>query len=119
MAKKAIGPSFSYELAAAGLLGLPFTRSPDGVIAYGEVMTDAQQAAVEAVYAAHDPTKMDVGTIKAQLAELDGKSIRALHEAVLALAASGTALPASTVDRLQELEKQKETLRAQLATQNQ
>ena len=52
--------------------------------------------------------------IKAQLAELDGKSVRALHEAVLALAASGTALPADTVKRLTDLEGQKEALRAKL-----
>ncbi len=53
-------------------------------------------------------------TIKAQLAELDGKSVRALHEAVLALAASGAALPADTTKRLQDLETQKQALRAKL-----
>ncbi|WP_137008196.1 phage tail protein [Aquitalea aquatilis] len=52
--------------------------------------------------------------IKAQLAELDGKSVRALHEAVLALAASGAALPADTTKRLQDLETQKQALRAKL-----
>ena len=52
--------------------------------------------------------------IKAALAELDGKSIRTLHEAVLLLAASGTALPAETTKRLQDLETQKQELRSRL-----
>jgi hypothetical protein len=52
--------------------------------------------------------------IKAQLADLDSKSIRTLHEAVLALAASGTALPVDTTKRLQDLETQKQVLRAQI-----
>jgi hypothetical protein len=57
------------------------------------------------------PSQMNAA-IKAQLAELDGKSVRALHEAVLALAASGTALPADTVKRLQDIQDQKAALRA-------
>lgn len=114
MTQNAIGPSFSDELAAAGLLGLPFTWSPEGVIEFGEGVTDAQKADVEAIYATHDPTKPDSVAIKAQIVELEGKSARALREAVLAMTASGTVLPTETVKRLQEIETQIEELRAKL-----
>lgn len=53
-------------------------------------------------------------TIKAQLADLDAKSVRALHEAVLAMAASGVSLPDDTISRLQTIETEKQSLRAQL-----
>ncbi|MTD32425.1 hypothetical protein [Paludibacterium denitrificans] len=52
--------------------------------------------------------------IKQQLSELDGKSVRSLHEAMLALAESGTALPSDITKRLQDLEAQKQALREQL-----
>src|SRR6185437_1503475 len=55
MAQKAIGPTFPAELAAAGLIGLPFSWDPAGDIIFGAAMTTAQIAAVEAVYAAHNP----------------------------------------------------------------
>ena len=51
-----IGPSFSKELLAAGVAGLPFTWKEDGVIFYGETVTEAQKSQVEAVLAAHDPS---------------------------------------------------------------
>ena len=53
---KAIGPSFSGELKAAGLYGLPFSWGSDGVIQFDPRITQAQLDAVLAVYAAHDPT---------------------------------------------------------------
>jgi hypothetical protein len=56
---KAIGPNFVNELKAAGVLGLPFAWGEDGAIQYGAAITPVQQAAIEAVYAAHDPTKPD------------------------------------------------------------
>jgi hypothetical protein len=52
---KAIGPSFSDELKAAGLLGLPFTWGADGVIQFNAAMTQAQIDAVNACHAAHNP----------------------------------------------------------------
>lgn len=52
--------------------------------------------------------------IKTQLAELDARSVRALHEAVLAMAAAGVSLPADTLSRLQTIEADKQALRAQL-----
>ena len=54
---KAIGPSFPDELKVAGLLGLPFAWGSDGEIHFDLRMTQAQRDAVQAVYAAHDPTK--------------------------------------------------------------
>lgn len=114
MAKKAIGPSFSYELAAAGLLGLPFTWTSDGNISFEEGVTPQQKAAIVVVYDAHNPARPDPAGVKAELAELDAKSIRALHEAMLELIANGLALPPTTVQRLKELEDQKAALRSQL-----
>jgi hypothetical protein len=52
---KPIGPSFSAELKAAGLLNLAFSWGEDGAISFGEEMTPQQIAGVQAVYAAHDP----------------------------------------------------------------
>lgn len=54
-----IGFNFANEIARAGLSGLPFTWGADGSINYGPAITPAQQAAIAAVYAAHDPTKPD------------------------------------------------------------
>lgn len=60
------GPSFPSELEAAGLFGLPFSWSEngvnfgdtvhlDGTLTVNEALTPEQRAAVEAVVAAHDP----------------------------------------------------------------
>lgn len=54
---KAIGPAFYDELAAAGLVGLPFSWGTDGIIQFDPRMTPGQVVAVQAVYATHDPTK--------------------------------------------------------------
>lgn len=50
-----IGPSFASELEAAGLLGLPFAWSPEGVT-YDDRLSAEQRAAIEAVVAAHNPS---------------------------------------------------------------
>lgn len=55
---KAIGPSFSDELKAAGLSGLPFSWGSDGAIQFDPRMTQAQKDAVLAVYAAHNPASV-------------------------------------------------------------
>ncbi len=52
---KAIGPTFPHELKAANLLGLPFSWAEGGHLRFDESMTPEQVAAVQAVYAAHDP----------------------------------------------------------------
>ena len=55
---KPIGPTFVAELAAAGLLGLNFSWSSDGTFTFDPSMTQQQIAAVQAVYAAHDPMRL-------------------------------------------------------------
>lgn len=57
MSEKPIGPIFSQELAAAGLLGLPFAWVADGSFTFSDAMTREQIDDVLAVYEAHDPTK--------------------------------------------------------------
>ena len=69
---KAIGPSFYDELVAADVAGLPFSWSGDGEICFDPSMTAAQISAVEAVYAAHDPTTLSMEQKVAQQASLMG-----------------------------------------------
>ncbi len=53
---KAIGPSFGAELLTAGIPnGLPFSWSDDGTLSFSEGMAPEYIAAIQAVYAAHDP----------------------------------------------------------------
>jgi hypothetical protein len=52
-----LGPTFGAEVVAAGLGGLAFTWGTDGVVSGRESLTPAQNAALDAVIAAHDPTK--------------------------------------------------------------
>lgn len=68
---KRIGPAFAAEIEAAGLSGLPFGWTPDGQITYGAAMTPEQIAAVEAVYAAHDPDRQPPPTTADVDAERD------------------------------------------------
>lgn len=49
-----IGPSFTAEITAAGLLGLPFSWDAHGAIEFGPTMTQEQRDAVLAVLAAHN-----------------------------------------------------------------
>ena len=53
---KAISDTFGKELQAVGLAGLPFSWGADGTFQFDERMTQEQIDAVNAVYAAHDPT---------------------------------------------------------------
>ncbi|MEN5162574.1 hypothetical protein [Achromobacter kerstersii] len=55
MDQKAIGPSFPKELLDAGLTGKPFSWSEAGEFIFNASMTEDDQNAVLAVYAAHDP----------------------------------------------------------------
>jgi len=57
-----IGPSISDELKAAGVAGLPFSwRDSDGALRTDDPnLTVAQRTAIQAVFAAHDPTKKSV-----------------------------------------------------------
>ncbi|OZI23625.1 hypothetical protein CAL26_09290 [Bordetella genomosp. 9] len=58
--QKRIGPTFGFELEAAGLLGLPFLWMSDGTITFVGDLSAAQRDAVVAVYASHDPAKVFV-----------------------------------------------------------
>lgn len=55
--QKPIGPSFVSELEAAGVADRPFGWSVTGDLCFMPDMDPKDIAAVEAVYAAHDPTK--------------------------------------------------------------
>lgn len=60
MAQKAIGPSFAAELAAlSGVIGAHFTWRADGTLEFFPDTPPAVVTAVQAAYAAHDPTKQD------------------------------------------------------------
>jgi len=50
-----IGPSFSHELAHAGLSGAAFSWSPDGTINYNDSVPKETRDAVQAIVDAHDP----------------------------------------------------------------
>lgn len=52
-----IGPTFAREIAAAGLAGLPFAWSADGVT-YGEDLEPPDRDRIEAVLAAHQATRV-------------------------------------------------------------
>lgn len=52
---KAIGPTFGAEIEAAGLAGLAFSWTADGLLTFGDAISAEQRAAIEAVYAAHNP----------------------------------------------------------------
>lgn len=53
-----LGPTFGYELEAAGLGGLGLTWTSDGTINGRENLTTEQNATLDTVIAAHDPTKL-------------------------------------------------------------
>jgi hypothetical protein len=55
-----LGPTFGDEVIAAGLGGLPFSWGPDGDIQGRERLTPEQNATLDEVVAAHDPTKTAV-----------------------------------------------------------
>lgn len=60
---KQLGPLFGAELAAAVPGGLPITWSPDGDFYGRDKLTAEQNATLDAVIAAHDPSKTVVPTI--------------------------------------------------------
>lgn len=84
---------------------------------YGGDMQPGDREATAGEIAAWEASRnatVNNAEIKAQLAELDSRSIRTLHEAILALAAAGAALPPDTLQRLQAIEDEKAALRAKL-----
>lgn len=92
MSQKAIGPSFSDELVAhGGLIGQHFAWHVDGTL---EFFSDTPQAVIDgvnAVYAAHDPTKSSWATYQANaqvaLTESDKTILRCYENAVVVPAA--------------------------------
>jgi hypothetical protein len=58
--QKRIGPTFGFELEAAGLLGLPFLWTADGEINFTDQVSQHERDAVMAVYGAHAPSKLFV-----------------------------------------------------------
>ena len=98
---KAIGKSFYAELLAANIpvSQLPFSWCDDGTLIYGDSVTDAQRAAIDAVYEAHDPTKPDPMAIcDAARAALDDSDVT-----VLRCFEAGVPLPAAWVDYRKQL----------------
>jgi hypothetical protein len=75
---KKIGLTFSKELEAAGLLGLPFSWGEDGNITFSEEITSNQRAAIISVYEAHNPTPAE--TPEEVIARLEGALDRHLDE---------------------------------------
>jgi hypothetical protein len=89
---KAIGPSFTAELRAAGLLGLPFTWGADGAINFHPDMTPQQISAVQAVYSEHDPEAAPpvevpkaVTMRQARLALLQAGMLQTVNQAVASM----------------------------------
>lgn len=71
MDQKEIGPSFVDELAThGGLLGQHFSWMGDGTIEFFEDTPAEVVTGVQAVYAAHDPSKLSVAEITTQKAAL-------------------------------------------------
>lgn len=61
-----IGPNFGNELVAAGLSNVHMSWSPDGALIFGSDATPQQEAAVQAVLAAHNPATPDQLALVAQ-----------------------------------------------------
>lgn len=83
---KLIGPAFSDELKASGLVGLPFSWGADGDIQFNERMTPAQIAAVKAMYAVHDPAKLAIIEINKREAAIDALLAKAALDPLAPLA---------------------------------
>lgn len=94
-----IGPSFAAELATAGVLGT-CNWTADGDIIMAPGATAEQTAAVQAVLAAHDPTKPDT---VAQIASLTAACTATITAALTSSAVSDW--PAYRQTCLAQLEK--------------
>lgn len=86
MAQKAIGPSFYDELVShGGLVGAHFTWSPDGTIEFFEDTPTDVIDGVNAVYAAHDPTRGSLSqntAVRGDLLAIAANAIAPLQDAV-------------------------------------
>lgn len=111
---KKIGPSFSSELKAAGLLGLPFGWGDDGALCFASEMTPSQIAAVESVYAAHDPdapapveVPKAVTMRQARLALLQAGRLTAVNDAVANMPGAAGAAARIEWEYSQEVQRDK------------
>lgn len=97
---KTLGPSFQSEYIAAGLLGAPLIVQSDGSVIYGPGVTDEQRATVEALIAAHDPTKPAPTPVPEVVTRYQARA--ALLEAGMLdqVNAYFTALPDTSMDKL-------------------
>lgn len=88
----------------------------DGVIYGGDCAQGDREATEEEIVAwkASTGAMENASQVKARLSELDVRSIRTLHEAMLALINAGAKLPDDIAQRLRAMEAQKEALRAKL-----
>lgn len=89
-----IGPTFGDEVLAAGLGGLPFSWGGDGKIEGRENLSPAQNAALDAVIAAHDSNLQRKNSIA--ISAFLGRWTLTEYKALLqgraaAIAAAGTA----------------------------
>jgi hypothetical protein len=78
------GPTFGSEVIAAGLGGLPICWGDDGQLT-SSGLTDAQQATLAAVAAAHDPTKKIVPQSISALQARRSLRAKGLYDSVVAL----------------------------------
>lgn len=66
---KAIGLTFADELVEAGLGGLPISWGPAGDF-LADALTTGQRVTLAAVYAAHDPERVPLATLKAEAGQI-------------------------------------------------
>lgn len=93
-----IGLSFASEVEAAGLMGAPFGWGEDGEISGRENLTPAQNTALDAVIAAHDPSA-PAPDRSAEAVDAEIAASPALRGLVRLLAASGLAgMPATEAE---------------------
>lgn len=95
---------------------MTFYISQQGIIFSGDPLYGDREATPEEVdeYLLALNSCETASSVKAALQELDIRSIRTLHKAVLELIKGGASLPAEIANRLVLIEEQKEELRKQL-----
>ncbi len=76
---KVIGANFFNEITAAGLAGLPFSWTAQGITFMPE-MTPAQVSSVNAVLAAHNPNAPDATLVQSLQDRQDAKEDAKLQE---------------------------------------
>lgn len=93
-----LGPTFGDEVVAAGLGGLPFSWDASGQVFGRENLTAAQNVTLDAVIAAHDPTKQPPPSVTSDRQFFQQLAVQGTitQDEAIAAVATGT-LPASMV----------------------